>query len=154
MKVIEKIMVPVDYSPASAAALIYAANLAKQLGASLDVVHVWETEPHVPADAQIANKDGKLQSLQEVVHQEALRSMAEYLARVDLGGVELTSSVLSGPVVQNLTQRAEQGIDLIVIGTHGRSGFQRFLLGSVAEKVARAAPIPVLIVRGSQVEQA
>jgi nucleotide-binding universal stress UspA family protein len=145
---LKKILYPTDFSEYSLAALSYAVRLAQQNDAELFCVHVVEMPqeeyltseymvplnvPHVPEDKVLRNARARME-----------RFIAEKLSGVD----RVTSRVLTGiPFIEIIRYAREQSIDLIVIGTHGHSALAAMLLGTVAEKVVRKAPCPVLTVR-------
>ena len=82
-------------------------------------------------------------------HSAAENYLTQMASRLDYPGVTLRTEVLNGLVAHSLASYAEQnGVDLIVIATHGRSGISRWVWGSVADRVLRSAMAPVLIVRG------
>lgn len=141
-----RILVPVDYSENSRHSLNFAAKLAASLGASLDVVHVWDRPSYV-ADGVMVRREGQEHcSLLELIEENAQRDMKEFLATVDLPqGLVIESRLVSGDPVASLVGEAKQKQhDLIVIGTHGRTGLAHMLLGSVTEKLIRLSPVPVL----------
>jgi nucleotide-binding universal stress UspA family protein len=83
---------------------------------------------------------------------EVTHSMQAYLERVTAGGLEGEIAVVHGIPFQEILDTAKkQQVDLIIMGTHGRTGLQHVLMGSVAEKVVRLAPCPVLVVRQSTI---
>lgn len=145
---LKKILYPTDFSEYSLAALSYAVRLAQQNDAELFCLHVVEMPqeeyltseymvplnvPHVPEDKVLRNARARME-----------RFMAENLSGID----RVTSRVLTGiPFIEIIRYAREQSIDLIVIGTHGHSALAAMLLGTVAEKVVRKAPCPVLTVR-------
>jgi nucleotide-binding universal stress UspA family protein len=140
MLTLRSILCPVDLSEGSGRLLHLAAALAQAHGARLVVLHVAETPPFVsPGDLQKAlrRKDGYRHELEELLHGLApgLPCPAEY--RVEDGD----------PVTEILYQAADLPCDLIVLGTHGRTGLGRVFLGSVAEAVVRKAPCPVLTLK-------
>jgi nucleotide-binding universal stress UspA family protein len=94
------------------------------------------------------HKDGQRHSLSELIHENAEREMADFLATVTAPpGRQFSHRLLAGePVSVILTEAAKPGYDVLVIGTHGRTGMTRLLLGSVTEKLIRLSPIPVLSV--------
>jgi len=144
MIAIKNILVATDFSEASDAALAYGRTLASHFGAALQVVHVVENIVlrNVTADGFV----GVLPEVQLEVEAEARKQLDEELSgggEPRTSGLVLTSNVLADAIV---SQAAATGVDLIVIGTHGRKGVSRLLLGSVAERVVRAAPCPVLTV--------
>lgn len=134
MDALHSILVPVDGSPPSLAALDHAVTLAKDYGATIEVLHVTPpSDPFGPAPHAEA----------EIEH--AMKSAIDD-ARDTLGD-QLAYETRTGDPLRVIVERASQGIDLIVIGTHGRVGRLHSLLGSVAEGVVRNAPCPVLTVR-------
>jgi nucleotide-binding universal stress UspA family protein len=143
MIAIKNILVATDFSEASDAALAYGRTLASHFGAALQVVHVVENIVlrNVTADGFV----GVLPEVQLEVEAEARKQLDEELSGGEprASGLVLTSNVLADAIVSHA---AAAGVDLIIIGTHGRKGVSRLLLGSVAERVVRAAPCPVLTV--------
>jgi len=137
-----KILCPIDFSAGSHHAFRVAARLAAELDATLEIVHAWHLsaltiggEYPIPAEA-----------IQGMVD-DAERGLTDTLAEAKKLGVERVSSQLvSGLPWERIVELARRD-DLIVMGTHGRTGISRFLLGSVAEKVVRHAPCSVLVAR-------
>jgi len=151
MKNVKSILVPVDFSEASRAALAYAAELAARFGAKLELLHVWDVPPYIPPEAMVGIPGSDARSLGQLARDHAREEMARLIA--DSGGTLPIAETLleSGDPARVIVDLAERrGSDLIVIGTHGRTGFSHLLLGSVAEKVVRRATRPVLTVRGAQ----
>lgn len=141
------ILVPVDYSENSRDALQLAAALAERFQAALDIVHVWDRPTYV-SDAVLITQGSGQRPLGELIRENAERDMREFLATVTLPeGVSCQERLLSGnPATALLDAQKSGGHDLIVMGTHGRTGLSHLLLGSVAEKLIRHAPVPVLTV--------
>ncbi len=142
------ILVPVDYSEHSQASVRYAAELATKVGAKLHVVHVWD-RPAYASDAVLVRRPGEEHcSLAELIQQNAERDMKDFLASITLpAGVVLSQALLSGDPAATLIEELKRGnYDLVVLGTHGRTGLMHLLLGSVAEKLVRLSPVPVLTV--------
>ena len=149
---IKKILVPVDYSEYSLAALTRAVIFAEAFGASIDVVHVWDRPQYVSDTIMVRNASGETRSLLEMIRENADREMDEFLSGVKVpANVPLTHRLLSGePTSTLLRELKEHKHDLVVVGTHGRTGLTHILLGSVAERLVRLSPVPVLTVpRGS-----
>ena len=145
MSIFQKILVPVDFSPYSSFALRMAADIAGRLNAAVTLLHVHDPVPYaLPGDLQSISKDQQGQLRAEIEKElAALRVRAE-----TAGAAGVQTLIANGPAAETIAQCAERGgFDLVVIGTHGRRGFQRMLLGSVAERVVRLAPCPVLTVR-------
>jgi len=139
---IERILVPVDFSSCSEAALAYAAGLARKVGARVDVLHAWEA-PAIPADLPLP-----VEEFQTGARREAERLLDDLVARHRAADEPVRAHLAAGSAVPTiLGQLAIGEHDLIVIGTHGRRGLVRAVLGSVAEEVLRRAPCPVLCVR-------
>ncbi len=138
---LERILVPTDFSEHSRQAGRYACELAKQFRAQVQVLHV--VEPlNVPI--QSANVLEQTQQIEEAARQELQQWMADDLAEVE----RVVRTTRKGePFVEIVRYTREHNIDLITIGTHGRSGLVHTLIGSVAERVVRKAACPVLTVR-------
>jgi nucleotide-binding universal stress UspA family protein len=137
---IRKILVPMDGSPASIAALEEALSLADDLDAAIDVIHV---------DAPDRFEHGSTTAAEPHAQVVARREMEDALKAAEtLAGKRLTRRTVSGEPIHTIVDvAAMEGADLIVMGTHGRVGRLHALVGSVAEGVLRNAPCPVLTVR-------
>jgi nucleotide-binding universal stress UspA family protein len=146
VKPVRRIVVATDFSAIADHALDYAIALAGALEAGIAVVHSYGavTYRDLPEGSAV-NATAQMMGHVEVAVQSALRSMADKGKRA---GVELSTIQRSGAPADEVTAAAtELGADLIVIGSQGRRGFSRALLGSVAERVVRTATCPVLVVR-------
>lgn len=142
------ILVPVDYSEHSKASVRYAAELASKVGATLHIVHVWD-RPTYASDAVLVRRQGEDNvPLAELIQKNAEQDMSDFLAAVAVpANVQVTHELCSGDPAGTLVEKLKQGShDLIVVGTHGRTGLVHLLLGSVAEKLVRLSPVPVLTV--------
>lgn len=140
----QRFLVPVDFSDYANQALDYAIGLAGKLGARLTLLHVIQSLPLGGVDMGVALPYTYIQDLEA----EITNSMQAYLERVTAAGLEGEIAVVHGVPFHEILETAKmQQVDLIIMGTHGRTGFQHVLLGSVAEKVVRLAPCPVLVVR-------
>lgn len=141
MEKIDKILVPIDFSGCSEAALSYAVFLAVQLKAAILLTHVMNPAGHVDfpsiyplVDAELRNGLG-----------QALERTADRWRR---DGIAFETHLLNGDPADEIGRAARMlECDLIVMGTHGRKGVVHFLMGSVAERVIRSAPVPVVTVR-------
>jgi nucleotide-binding universal stress UspA family protein len=142
---IRRILVPHDFSETAEKAFGLALALAAKLGASLTLLHVYE----VPSYAFAEGVPLPVSLTEEIA--AAARSALEVLAgRAAQEGVPIATLLRQGAAWSEIAAAAkEPGADLIVMGTHGRRGVARMLLGSVAEKVVRTAPCPVLTVHGN-----
>jgi nucleotide-binding universal stress UspA family protein len=144
---LKRILVPTDFSSHSEAAAAYAAEFARRFGVEeVHCVHVSD----IPADLLATSgyyMTGPNEQFIEQVRTESKKSLDAFVAR-NLDGLPVTTAFLEGrPFVEIIRYAREKGIELIVIATHGRSGIKHALFGSVAEKVVRKAPCPVLVVR-------
>ena len=137
------ILVPTDFSESSNQALDYAITFASKLQARLTVLHVVELFPLGSADMTTVPE-----AYIEDLKREADRTMQLYLARITAAGLTGDVVVTHGSALQEIMEVAKvQHVDLIIMGTHGRTGLPHLLLGSVAERLVRLAPCPVLVVR-------
>ena len=140
-----RILMATDFSPASEAALEEAARLARESRATLWILHVYQNPavnavPYVPAESH-------LQSL-VAERTEAENRMQTLLVREGLRDLDIRTLVTKGlPGSQIVEAAIREKVDLIVMGTHGRRGVSRWLLGSVAAMVIAVAPCPVLTIR-------
>lgn len=143
----KRILVPVDYSSHSTTALTFAAELARLHGAALDIVHVWDRPTYITDEVLIRHGSSK-KPLGELVHENAEKDMKDFLTGVSFpAAVPHEARLISGDPATALLKELEGGRhDLVVVGTHGRSGLAHLMLGSVAEKLVRHAPVPVLTV--------
>ena len=144
MIAINKILCPVDLSDGSRHGFDHAVAIARWYGASITILHVFETVP-VAAYATGAGSPGDVLTPPE--RALVLADLERMVAAESGEGVSITIRTAEGhPSAEILNASMEMAPDLLVIGTHGRSGFQRLVLGSVTEKVLRRAPCPVLSV--------
>jgi nucleotide-binding universal stress UspA family protein len=130
---IQRLLVPTDFSVCSMRALRYAEELARRFGAEIVLVHVDES---LVARSELAG-------LREAVAGEELERL---VALLEKRGVPARAVVRSGGAAEEIAEEAESA-DLVVMGTHGRTGLAHVLMGSVAERVVRHARCPVLTVR-------
>jgi len=139
-----RVLIPVDFSEPSASALRFASRLVGGLQSSLLVLHAhsWEA-PAYFTESRLEELGRQFQfSMQEADH-----ALEEFIARECPGCTVIRRIMDARPVDGILQAAAEAGTDLIVLGTHGRSGVRRFLLGSVAERTLHETSIPVVTVR-------
>ena len=148
----QRILVPLDGSPLAAEALPHAAALARQSQAEITLLRV---VPSMISDEYLSSeplppepKNLEQQQCKRV--DEALASLEEPMATLKFQELAVKTVVQVGYAADRIVEyAAAHGCDLIVMSTHGRTGLQRWLLGSVASKVATAAPCPVLLVRAT-----
>lgn len=149
MKDFDLILVPVDFSHCSTAALDYAVDLAHRLGAKMSVLHVFEVPALVAPDLIVTIPDRPTQTIADWVQHEARVSMEELMSKMRRPeGLEVDYKVIGGEAPESIVAEAAQsGASLIVMGTHGRRGLAHLMMGSVAERTLRIAPCPVVTVR-------
>ncbi|QLH84490.1 universal stress protein [Halosimplex pelagicum] len=136
----DEILYPTDGSDGADAALEHALTLATAMDATLRVLYVVDTTYLGSGAAEATTVESLRTASEEVV--------AETVETVTDRGVEATGEIREGePYREILADAEETGVDAVVMGTHGRRGLDRYLLGSVTEKVVRAADVPVLTVR-------
>lgn len=142
----QRFLVPVDYSDNSLRALSVATELATRLGATIDIVHVWDRPTYV-SDSVLVGHGQSQRPLGELIRENAEKDMEGFLSKIQLPAAVIGKHhLLSGDPAHALLDAAKQGYDLMVLATHGRSGLAHLLLGSVAEKLVRYSTIPVLTV--------
>jgi universal stress protein A len=143
MSLPRNVLVPVDLDDSSAQVLDYAVALATKLGATLHALHVvpW---PLLGAEIPIGVTETAMDDIMRGKREAFDQLVAAHTAELALGSTLLKTGDARTAI---LAAAAELGADLIVMGTHGRRGVSRLVLGSVAESVARTAPCPVLLVR-------
>jgi nucleotide-binding universal stress UspA family protein len=153
MIAVKKILVPVDFSDCSRAALQYAIHFGNALkAATLDVLHVWQAPSFLEPEAKIVVGERE-QTLGEFTRSKAGQAMKEFLAELEEGGsFEVFGRLESGEPRETILEIATTGgYDLIIMGTHGETHGAK--LGSIAEKVVRNATCPVLTVRAECAEE-
>ena len=143
-----RILVPVDYSQHSRASVRVAVDLAKSVGASVDIVHVLDRPVYVSDGVMVRRSGEEQRSLSDLIRENAESEMSAFLAGLSLPeGVTVTHRMCSGEPAPKLAEEAKTGAyDLIVVGTHGRAGVLHLLVGSTAERLIRLSPVPVLVV--------
>jgi nucleotide-binding universal stress UspA family protein len=148
MSKIARILVPVDFSDGSKAALAHALVFAKQFDGVVEAMHIWEPSPYL-APSQLIWLQGEPKAYADHIQEELaeqLDNVVKEVAGDDASRVEPT--VRAGYASHNIIKALDEGdFDLVVMGTHGRTGLKHLLMGSVAERVVRMAPCPVLTVR-------
>jgi len=142
---IKTILFPTDFSNGARAAMDHAISLAKDYQAKLILLYVIQdisiAEWYIPSSLSVAD-------LVEDMQKSASQEMDKWIADVSVTVKDVEKMIVRGvPFVEIITTAKEKNSDLIVIGTHGRTGIDHMLFGSTAEKVVRKASCPVLTVR-------
>jgi len=143
----KRIIVPIDFSDCSRKALEYATATARAHNSKLTILHVYEgsfVEPYVKA----ANSEEEADEIMKEIERVNETKYDEFLKTVDLSGVEYEKLLKKGIPETDIVEIAmEQQANLIVMGTHGRSGIKHILIGSTAEEVVRAVHCDIIIVK-------
>lgn len=146
---VKKILTPTDFSEYSFRAMAGAWQLAKDVGAELHLLHV-VVPHHILAPLMLVQD---VERTRERAWEAAMEEQAEEeLARIKKDQLDNSAKVVTGvvvgpPVAKILEYASQNSIDLIALSSHGRSGLERLLIGSVAEKLVRSAPCSVLVLR-------
>jgi universal stress protein A len=144
---IKRILVPIDFSPDSLHALAYARDLSRSFGAEILLLHVVD-QTYLASAPDLRAANPALAKLLDDQWQIAKGHMACLATRLERKGQRLQTLTKRGSPAQVIAETVRRGAaDLIVMGTHGRTGLTHVLLGSIAEKVVRTAACPVLTVR-------
>jgi nucleotide-binding universal stress UspA family protein len=141
---IRRILVPTDFSAPSKQAIAYAFELAQTLGATLVLLHVIE---ELPSYIGFLPPEETRKDLEDLAGRARL-DLAQVAPQAQDGKIEVTcQAVVGAPAPKIIEVAQEMKADMIVIATHGRTGFRHFVMGSVAEHVVRIALCPVLTIR-------
>ena len=147
MNTLKEILVATDFGEASATALRYGRDLARRFGARLHVLHVVDLLP-----ARLGGIEGyvpNLGNIQREIEEQSATDLDALLSDDDRTSLRACAVLRTStsPAAEIVDYARHNGIDLILVGTHGRTAAARWLIGSVAEKVVRSAPCPVMTVR-------
>ncbi|MEY4511691.1 MAG: hypothetical protein RLZZ450_3813 [Pseudomonadota bacterium] len=138
-----QILVPIDFSDGSNRAITQAVQLAGALGASIELFHAYQLPVFALPDSSVTVSPTYVADLTDRAQKELDRQRDRLTAE----GLSVTTQLLEGNPADAIVERATAvNAQMIVIGTHGRSGFRRFLLGSTTERVVRTSTVPVLTV--------
>lgn len=139
---VNKILIPIDFSETSQLALDHAVYMAELFGAEIIFLHVFETFSYQMEISQMLIQSVKVGD----VVKEKLESLAQDTFKKS--GVKVSTEMATGSVAANVVETAERlGVDVIIMGTHGASGFEEFFVGSNAYKVVTKSAVPVLSVQ-------
>lgn len=144
MKAFKNIVVATDFSDISDRALATGADLANQLGANLHIIHIVQIHPvNMPESGNL-----NVEELDALEEKSASDNMEKALKGLSDDLSVSTSLVKGDPATQVNEMVKEKDADLIVMGTHGRTGLSRLIMGSVAESVLKNSTVPVLCIKG------
>jgi len=140
----KKILVPTDFSEGSGKAVHFATAIALEHGASIELMHAFE----IPSVAFLEGSMIATPAMVADISGLAQKQLDVAADQIREAGVEVSAHLLQGVAYTEITRAAQDlGCDLVVMSTHGRTGLRHALIGSVAERVVRTAPIPVLTLR-------
>jgi universal stress protein A len=145
MQRFKRVLVPVDFSADSVEATRVAADLARRFDASLTLIHVYDPLVYALPDSFVMVPQAQMEKLLEAFRTRLAESKRQAL---DAGAPKVEAKLLQGFVAEEIVEYAKVGaFDLVVMGTRGRSGMSHLLMGSIAERVVRLSPCPVLTVK-------
>jgi universal stress protein A len=146
---IRRILAPTDFSELSKQGLKSALELAEAFGAKLSLLHVVEPPPY-PVEGIVPSHLGA--TMLDDLERQATNDLAQMLSETQASNKDVARRVVVGIPYRKIVDVAEEEkIDLIVMTTHGRTGLSHLVMGSVAEKIVRTAPCPVLTIRPTSV---
>ncbi len=142
----QHILVPVDGSPTSLVAVEHAINFAKTLNSKITLVQVLTLDPYIAAEYLSSTQTN---DLIERARKSILDNLATAEQKFTEAGITVDVQLLEGQVIQNelLTAAKNLNVDLIIMGSHGRTGLKKLFLGSVTQNILSETDIPVLVVR-------
>jgi nucleotide-binding universal stress UspA family protein len=147
-----KIMVPLDGSQVAECVIPHIEAIAGKSAARVELVTVIEPL-EIPTRGQIALSDDDIKQIDAEGKNEAGKYLKQVASRLKQAGINAESVILSGKAADSLVRYAvNNGVDLIIMATHGRSGISKIFWGSVAEKILRATDIPVLLIKTTNCE--
>ena len=148
---LKTILFPTDFSETSQEAARYAISFAREFKAKVYVLHV--VNEKIFTEGLGMPRVVSIDELEKEMTEEARRRLKTFVPAEEAEGLDWETVIRQGePFLEIIRFSKDQDVDLIVIGTHGRSGFEHIVFGSTAEKVVRKAPCPVLSVRPEQRE--
>jgi universal stress protein A len=145
---IGRILCPTDFSECSSSALEMAIDLAKRFDASIHLLHVFQYPPYLGWEEGMTMAAASVQLMQEL-RERVDDQLDELVAHCKRAGVAADAEQLDGSPYAKIAEQSKNA-DLVVIGSHGRTGLPRLFLGSVAERVVRLARSPVISVPGAE----
>lgn len=148
----EHIMVPIDGSQTSQCAIHHAKAIGKAFGSSVLLLYVIDPYPFTGIGTDLAY--GQAQYVSEA-NEQAQQALQKAREEIEAEGITVETLTLEGSIVQNTISQVvqERDITLVIMASHGRSGLEKFLLGSTTDRVLGTVHVPVLVVRRSEGEQ-
>jgi len=149
-EIVKSILVPVDFSPHSEAALLFAVQVADKMGASVTVLHVIHDLGEAPGYYSVKGRKKQLKRMEDVANEmleDFIRKIQEKYPELETLK-KLETTLVKGLPVNRILEVAEKSkSQMIIMGSQGRTGLSHIMLGSKAEQVMRLSPIPVTIVK-------
>ena len=148
----DRILVPIDFSEHSKRTLSYATRTASRHQSTIYLLHVFQIPDYVITPyARRRHNSAEVQSQLDIAEQEARENLGTFAQELSNKGIKVEPFLRVGYPFDEIVLMANHfDIDLIIIGSHGRGGISRLLVGSTAERVVEHAPCPVLVVKGSR----
>jgi nucleotide-binding universal stress UspA family protein len=147
----KQLLVPIDFSAHSTAAFEAAVEIARAFNSKIHLLHCYQIQPGGISPYGIAIPSSYFSE----IHEAASRQLADWQAEHAPAGIPLDASTISEVPSEAIVMTAKEiDADLIVMGTRGLSGFKHVMLGSVAERVVRLAPCPVMTVHAAEAKAA
>ncbi len=140
---IKKILLPTDGSEHAEKTVQYTIDLAKSVGASVDVMYAYQSASLLRKRAA-----AMMEEYRQILEEEAKEIVTEVAERLKAEGIKVTAAVVEGSAAEAILRAADESTpDLIVMGSRGAGGFANMLLGGVAEHVIHYSKVPVLVVK-------
>ncbi|RPJ64004.1 MAG: universal stress protein [Dehalococcoidia bacterium] len=144
-----KILVPLDGSEMAECVFPYVEDIAKKRNSKVEAVFVVE-HYEMPFYGSVIYDEKNLEEIEQSAIDGAEQYMGTVKSRLDSMGIDIEYAVLEGKIADTLVDHAgNNGFDLIIMATHGRSGLARWVVGSIADKVVHYSTIPVLLIRST-----
>jgi nucleotide-binding universal stress UspA family protein len=142
------ILVPHDFSSCANHAAALARDVARTHGARIVLIHVAQLPLGLDPDSIVTPEGGAPMPARQFAVLGATEHLEDLATRIRKEGIEVRAQIMIGDTVDEIVRAADRtDADVIVMGTHGRTGVKRIVIGSVAEKVVRLSPVPVLTLR-------
>ncbi|MCB9638896.1 MAG: universal stress protein [Myxococcales bacterium] len=151
---IQKILLATDFSSCSQKALEYAKELARAFQSKIYLLHVIDVPAELSTEAMIrSGQDGPLISLEDYLRESCRENLDNFSGQLTAAGLQVEEIIEAGLPYRVILHKAEHlEVDLIVMGTQGRTGIKHLFIGSTAERVVRQAPCPVMTIRVGEEE--
>ncbi len=140
----DKILLPVDLSESSPKIVPYATGIAEKFGSKIHILFVARVFQYF---AGMYVPHPSINKFENEVAEGALKSLEEFTRKYFKNPESITTAVVKGDAAEQIIKYIEdQGIDLLIMGTHGRKGLDKLVFGSVAEKLSKTTPVPIMLI--------